>query len=378
MLASAVMLEVIIVGAGPSGLATAVCLKQGGVDFVILEREHQVGSRWRNHYERLHLHTFRNLSTLPGMAWPKGTPKYPTRQQVVDYLQAYANKFDIQPEFGQDVQSIERVNENGTWTVRTQDKTWRARTLVVAAGYNRTPHAPTWPGQDTFTGDLLHSIDYRSARTWTGKRALVVGSGNTGAEIAVDFVEHDADVSICIRGPIHLIPRDIGPLPAQYTGIALSQLPRPLADKLGVLTSKLYFGDLSKYGIVRPKKGPISMIWEDGRVPLIDIGTIDHIRSGAIKVVPGIERFTAKGCDFVDGTSSEFDVVVLATGYRGTIDEFFSGASPYLSERGYPRAHATDEPHPGLFFVGYSNPPTGLLRDINHQAKAASQLIANS
>jgi hypothetical protein len=70
-------------------------------------------------------------------------------------------------------------------------------------------------------------------------------------------------------------------------------------------------------------------------------------------------------------------VVVLATGYRGTIDEFFSGASPYLSQHGYPRAHATDEPHPGLFFIGYSNPPTGLLRDINHQAKAASQLIAN-
>jgi cation diffusion facilitator CzcD-associated flavoprotein CzcO len=273
------MLEVIIVGAGPSGLATAVCLKQGCVDFVILEREHQVGSRWRNHYERLHLHTFRNLSTLPGMAWPKGTPKYPTRQQVVDYLQAYANKFDIQPEFGQDVQSIERVNENGTWTVRTQDKTWRARTLVVAAGYNRTPHAPTWPGQDTFTGDLLQSIDYRSARTWAGKRALVVGSGNTGAEIAVDFVEHDADVSICIRGPIHLIPRDIGPLPAQYTGIALSQLPRPLADKLGVLTSKLYFGDLSKYGIVRPKKGPISMIASNALQQRVAILSTERARS---------------------------------------------------------------------------------------------------
>lgn len=364
----------VVVGAGPSGLAVAACLKKKNIDCVVLEREQHVGPRWRDHYERLHLHTFRDLSRLPHKKWPKGTPTYPSRQQVVDYLTDYAKEFDVRPEFGQDAHHIER--QNGAWRVDTKEHSWLAENLVVAAGYNRTPLVPTWPGQDSFQGDLLHSIDYRNASNWDGKKALVVGSGNTGAELAMDFVEHDAETSICIRGPIHVVPRDVGILPAQLTGIVLSKLPRGLANSIGVATSKLRFGDLSAYGIVRPEKGPISMIVEDGRVPLIDIGTIDMIRSGAIKVVPGIKRFTKTGCEFVDGTDLELDVVVLATGYSSGVESFFPSAGPYLSDKGYPKSHATDKDHPGLFFIGYSNPPTGLLRDINHQAQAIAETIA--
>ncbi len=369
------MTPALVIGAGPAGLAVSACLTKHGVEHVVLEREEQVAPRWRNHYERLHLHTFRDLSRLPHKKWKRGTPRYPSRHQVVDYMDDYARELCVEPQFGQAVELAERVN--GAWRVRTQNQTFEAESLIIATGYNRTPYLPTWPGQDAFQGDILHSHAYRNGARWKGKRVLVVGSGNSGAEIAIDLVEHGAEVAISIRGPIHFVARDVaGIVPAQIIGIALSHLPPRIADHLAVMTSKMMFGDLSSFGIRRPEMGPITQIWTQGRVPLIDVGTIELIKNGALAVFPGIERFHDGVVEFVDGRREGFDAIVLATGYRATIDEFLDDAESYVNERGYPKQLGAEAEHPGPYFVGFGNPPTGLLREINQHARAVAAKVA--
>jgi len=365
----------LVIGAGPAGLAVSACLTKHGVEHVVLEREHDVAPRWRNHYDRLHLHTFRDLSRLPHKKWKRGTPRYPSRQQVVDYMEDYARELGVVPQFGQDIQLAKRVN--GVWHVRTQNQTFEAGSLVIATGYSRTPYSPTWPGQDGFQGDILHSHAFRNGTRWKAKRVLVVGSGNSGAEIAIDLVEHSAEVAICVRGPTHYVARDVaGVVPAQIVGIALSPLPSRIADYLAVMTSKMMFGDLSSFGIRRPEMGPITQIWTLGRLPLIDVGTIELIRNGTLAVFTGIERFHEGGVEFVDGRREDFDAIILATGYRAAIDEFLDDAKSHLNERGYPKLLAAEAEHPGPYFVGFGNPPTGLLREINHHAKAVAAKVA--
>ena len=142
------------------------------------------------------------------------------------------------------------------------------------------------------------------------------------------------------------------------------------------MTSKMMFGDLSSFGIRRPEMGPITQIRTQGRVPLIDVGTIELIRKGTLTVLPAIERFHENGVELVDGRLEDFDAVILATGYRAAIDEFLAGAESLLNERGYPKLLGAEAEHPGPYFVGFGNPPTGLLREINHHAKAVAAKIA--
>ena len=367
----------LVIGAGPAGLATSACLGKHGIEHIVLERETEVAPRWRQHYERLHLHTYRNLSQLPFKRWKRGTPKYPSRQQVVDYMEEYAEELAIRPLFGQEVRRAARLD--GGWRVETTKDVFEADTLVIATGYNHTPYLPSWPGQERFRGEILHSRDYRNGAPWKGKRVLVVGSGNSGAEIALDLLEHGAQPSICIRGPIHYVARDLaGGIPAQVVGIALSHLPARVADHLAVATSKMIFGELSSFGIERPKMGPMSQIRKLGRVPLIDVGTIEAIKSGRLPVVPGIERFGPGGVQLVDGRQLEFDATVLATGYESGLERFLENAEAYLNERGYPKQLADAAVYPGPYFVGFGNPPTGLLREINLDAKAVAAEIARA
>jgi indole-3-pyruvate monooxygenase len=369
------MTPALVIGAGPAGLAVSACLTKHGVEHVVLEREDEVAPRWRNHYERLHLHTFRDLSRLPHQKWKQGTPRYPSRQQVMDYMDDYARDLCVEPHFSQAVQMAKRVD--GAWHVRTQKQTFEAESLVIATGYNRTPYSPTWPGQDGFRGEILHTHAYRNGARWRGKRVLVVGAGNSGAEIAMDLVEHGAKAAICIRGPIHFVARDVaGGIPAQIVGIALSRLPPRIADRLAVMTSKMMFGDLSSFGIRRPEMGPITQINTLGRVPLIDVGTIELIRNGTLVVFPGIERFHEGGVEFADGRHEDFDAIILATGYRATINEFLEDAESHLNERGYPKLLGAEAEHPGPYFVGFGNPPTGLLREINQHAREVAAKIA--
>lgn len=363
----------IIIGSGPAGLAMAACLQREGVPYVVLERETSLAPAWRKHYQRLHLHTVKKHSALPFRPYPKSYPKYPSRLQFIEYLEGYAEAFNIRPRFGSRV--VWAGQQNGSWCARTETEAYNAQHLIVATGYNGQPYFPEIDGLRSFEGTVLHSSDYKTGADYKGKKVLVVGCGNSGAEIAVDLHEQGAQAWMVVRGPAHVVPRDLLGTPIQVSAIMLNKLPTAVADAITGLLLKATLGDLSPYGIVRPEKGPRAMIEEEGRVPILDIGLIDLVKKGQIQVMPGISQVGAKEVTFEDGQVLPFDVIVLATGYRPQLQAFLEGAEEVLDERGYPRAQGYETEAPGLHFVGFSNPVTGLLREIGIDAKRIAAAI---
>ncbi len=369
--------DVIVIGAGPSGLATAACSRHRGLDVAVLERNEQVGSSWRNHYERLHLHTAKRYSSLPMMPWPDDVPTYPSRAQVVEYLERYATRFGVTPHFGTDVHDAH--HDGREWVVPTSRGEFRAHSLVVATGYNRVRNEPVFGDREKFRGVVLHSGSYRNGRAFRGQRALVVGAGNSGAEIALDLWESGALTAMSIRNPVHVLPRDVAGIPAQYNSIhVFARIPPRVADRLTLTLVDRIYGDLTRHGIRRPAMGPISQMLREKRVPLIDIGTVPLIQQGQIRVHRGPHAFTADGVRFEDGTEAQFDVVVLATGYRAGIDGVLRNAAPHLDTRGAPMCFGREAASPGLYFVGYRNPIIGQLYDIGLEAVRVAKRIARN
>ena len=366
--------DVVVIGAGPAGLATAACLRRAGLDPVVIEREQTVGSSWRGHYDRLHLHTAKDYSALPGMPFPHDYPTYPARAQVVSYLERYAAAMGVAPRFGVEVTRAQQVGAR--WRVETNQGDLDVASLVVATGYNRTPERPSWPGLETFPGPVVHSSDYKDGRHLQGQRVLVVGSGNSGAEIAIDLWESGAVVAMVFRSPVHVVPRDAFGQPAQRMTLLLSRLPTKVADRLSQPLRDLTVGDLSPYGIARPAIGPLELLEKTGRVPLIDIGTIALIKQGAITVYPNIAAVTDARVRFVDGRLAVFDAIVLATGYRAGLTRWLHGVDAVLDERGLPRQHGR-ETLSGLYFCGFKNPTTGALREVAIEAERIATSLAS-
>lgn len=366
--------DILVVGAGPAGLAVSACLRREGIAHQIVERESEVASRWHRHYERLHLHTIKQLSALPGQPWPADAPRYPSRRQVIDYLERYAAEHAEVPRFGVDVQRI--VRREDRFEVQTGIGPLSPRIVVVATGYNGVPNRPAWPGLDGFPGLLLHSGDYRIARPFAGKRTLVVGCGNSGAEIALDLAEQGVEVSMVVRGPVHVVPRDLFGRPSQATSVMLSGLPPAWRDAIVGPILRLAVGDLSRLGIVRPSVGPNRMITEQGRIPMLDIGTVAMIRAGRIRVRPGVDRVDGGRVRFADGSEAPFDAIILATGYATGLGRIVEGFETIADARGRPHRFGEETAIPGLYFVGFRNPPTGALREIALEAPRVAKSIA--
>lgn len=363
----------IVVGAGPSGLAVAACLRRAGHAPTVLEQRDAVGASWRRHYDRLHLHTPKSGSALPGLPFPRGAPRYPSRQQVVDYLDTYARHFGIAPHFGQRV--VDARPEGEHWRVGTDEETRRTRHLIVATGYNHEPHIPSWPGRDAYRGEVIHSADYRNGQAYRGREVVVVGFGNSGGEIAVDLCEHGARTHIAVRSPVNIVPRDVLGIPAQTISIAQQGLPPRVVDALNGAIVRLIKPDLSAFGLRRAAMGPATQIAERGRIPLIDVGTVRLVREGRIVVHPGIERFVNDGVVFADGAHLPVDAVVLATGYRPRVDTFLRGVDGMCDDDGTPLASGTVTPWPGLYFCGFKVTATGALREAGIEAQRIARLI---
>ena len=365
--------ETVIVGAGPAGLAVGAALRRVDAPFVMLERGAHVGESWRAHYERLHLHTPKRHSALPYRAFPAQYPTYPSRTQVVDYLDDYARTFELQPEFGSEVQKCTRTAE-GHWVVSTRDGEYRARNVVMASGLFQIPNRPHWPGDETFPGTIVHSKEYRNGAAFRGKRVLVVGFGNTGAEIALDLLDHGARPIIAVRGKVNVIPRDLVGIPIIVFALLCRPLPARAADAMNALTLRLAIGDLKKLGLEKRDEGPFAEIVETRQIPVLDIGTLAHIRSGAIAIRKGVASFDGSTVVFADGKREQFDAVVLATGYRSGMTNLFPQDSNILDSEGTPRGLT---PAKGLFFCGYdvSQARAGLLRHIGVEARHIAATI---
>lgn len=367
----------VVVGAGPAGLANAACLGERGVDYLILERADRVGSAWRGHYERLHLHTNKGSSELPGMGFPEGTGRYPSRQAVVDYLDAYAEHFGIEPEFGVEVTSIARDRDG--WKVRAGDREIDCECVVVTTGFTRVPNRPSWPGLDEFPGEVIHSSEYKNGEPYRGKRVLVVGFGNSGGEIAICLHEHGARPGIAVRGEVNVVPRDLLGMPILAVGISFAWMPPALADALAYPLLAPTFRRARRAGLRLHPYGVFSQIKNDLRIPLLDIGTVDLMLSGDLTLHRGVERFDGDEVVFDDGERERFDAIVLATGYKARVDEFLEAGPGVLDEDGLPRISGKPIPgNPGLYFSGFYLSPTGMLREIGLEAPVVARSVAAS
>jgi cation diffusion facilitator CzcD-associated flavoprotein CzcO len=364
--------EAIVVGAGPAGLACAANMRRLGLRATLLEKADSVASVWRRHYDRLHLHTAKWHSGLPGRPMPGSYPRYPSRAQVVDYLEDYAAHFDLCPVLDCAVQTIRR--EGSTWRVDARQQSWAAPVVVLATGWADFPHVPTWPGSDTYLGAVVHSTRYRNTGAFAGGRVLVVGFGNSGAEIALDLAEAGVEVSLSVRGPVRILPRELLGLPILSWAIAQSFLPARVADFINAPAIRLAVGPTKNLGFEIAAKGPRRMIEEDHRVPLLDVGTLARIRDGTIKVRLGIDRFTNDGVVFTDARAEPFDAVVLATGFRPDLRALLPAAQGVLDAHGMPLATGRATPEPGLFFCGQTVSATGQLREIGIEAERIARL----
>ena len=368
--------DAIIVGAGPAGLACAAAMRQHGLRVLILEKADAVAPVWRRHYDRLHLHTDRGHSGLPGLAMPRSYPRYPSRAQVVAYLESYAAHFDLRPLFDNAVHAIHR--EGSVWRVDAKQRPFAAPVVVIATGWADFPYRPRWPGVEDYQGELIHSTAYRNPSAYAGKRVLVVGFGNSGGEIALDLAEAGVEVALAVRGPVQILPRELLGLPILTWAIAQARLPARLADFINEPAIRLAVGSLKKLGLKAPAKGPRRMIEEDHRVPLLDVGTLARIRDGSIAVRGGIERFTRDGVAFVDAPAQPFDSVILATGFRPDLRTLLPDARGVFDDHGMPWLTGQATAEPGLFFCGLIASPTGQLREIGIEARRIAQLAAET
>jgi putative flavoprotein involved in K+ transport len=349
-------------------------LRQYGEHAVVIERG-DVGAAWTTRYDRLHLHTVRWLSGLPGYRMPREFGKWPSRDRVVEYLRRYADHSGVAVRTGVEVERLER--ELAAWKVVTTESAIEAERVVIATGHSNVPYLPDWPG--TFAGEIVHSADYRNPAPYVGKRVLVVGAGNSGAEIAVDLVDGGAaDVLLAVRRPPSIVRRDTFGFPSQLLGIATSRLPVSVVDRIAGTIRRVFIPDLTPYGLPAPVR-PYSAFLRRRVIPILDVGLIDAVRSDRIRVVGALERFADGAAVLADSTRLEVDVVIAATGYRAALEPLV-GHLGVLDGRGEPLVHGAQEhpEAPGLHFVGYQVTLGGMLRLVGIQAKQLARAVAAS
>jgi cation diffusion facilitator CzcD-associated flavoprotein CzcO len=249
--------DVAIIGAGPAGISVALSLRDRGITALLIDRADAVGSSWRNRYDRLRLNTGRQFSHLPGRPFPKGTPTFPSRDQVVEHLETHVREGAVELRLDTTVQRIDR--HDGARRLRTSTGDIDASHVVVATGYMHTPHIPDWPGRDGFTGELSHSYEYRNPMPYAGKQVMVIGSGSSGMEIAHDLTTGGAaKVWMTVRSPPNVMLRG-GPagLPGDVIATPLYHAPPRVADAIARFGRRRLLGDLTEFGLPIPEEGPL-------------------------------------------------------------------------------------------------------------------------
>ena len=366
------MVNTLIVGASAAGLSCAAQLKRAGVPFEIVEKHANVGQAWRNHYHRLHLHTNKSASNLPYKKFPNNVSKYPSREEVIQYLEQYCSDMEISPRFNTTVQHIEQ--SNGTWLTKTDRGVIESHSLIICTGNTNLPKEVVKPGMETFPGKIIHSSQYKNGKEFKGKQVLVVGFGNSACEIAICLHEHGAFPSMSVRSPVNVIPRDILGIPVLKLGILMSNLPPRMADTINKPLMGLLVGDIEKYGLKKLPYGPMEQIAKNRSVPLLDIGTMDLIKAGSIKIFGDILAIEGSHVQFLRD-SVQFDAIIFATGYKTGLEEIISLDQKRLEDIRLSIRKRKLLGVDDLYFCGFHVSPSGMLREINLESQIIAEAI---
>jgi putative flavoprotein involved in K+ transport len=399
--------QVVVVGAGAAGLSVAAMLKRRSVEPLLLERTDQVASSWRLRYDSLRLNTPRLTSTLAGYRMPRRYGRWPTRDDVIQYLEEYARRHELRIQFGAELSRVEALDDSMAtglekapdditagglgevpptdtprWLLKTSQGEIATRFAVFATSHDADPKLPEWPGREGFTGELIHSAAYRNPKPFKGKEVLVVSARNTGSEIAYELAANGGcRVWTSMRTPPSVFPREWLGYPLNYSTVSLESLPNVVLDQTGFLVQRMIYGDLAKYGIPRAPLGVQSTTKTRHVSALIDAGFVEALKEGKLELVSAVDRFDGPEVVLADGTRLRPQVVIAATGYSrnlpgivghlGVLDEYgvpvLNGKA--IRSREHPRA-------PGLFFNGYYASSAGQLRFMRIDGRRIARAIA--
>jgi cation diffusion facilitator CzcD-associated flavoprotein CzcO len=383
---------VLIVGGGHAGLSIAACLKALGVDALIVDRHARIGDNWRKRYHALTLHNQIHVNHLPYMPFPPGWPTYIPKDKLAGWFEAYAESMELDFRTGTEClgAAYDRQAERWSVSLRKADgstRTLRPRHIVVATGVSGIPHVPDIPGLRNFSGRVVHSHQYDDATEWSGRSALVIGTGTSGHDIAQDLHSSGARVTLVQRSPTLILNIEPsaqlvyalyseGP-PLEDCDLLTASMPlalmkashRTWAEQSRKLDKKL-LDDLARAGFridEEDETGWQFKYLQRGGGYYFNVGCSDLIVEGKIPVVqlPDIEAFVARGAKKKDGGVIPADLIVLATGYLGLealLRRLFGDA---VAERVGPvwgfdqdaqelRAMWTRTGQPGLWFIAGS------------------------
>jgi cation diffusion facilitator CzcD-associated flavoprotein CzcO len=368
--------EALVVGGGAAGLAVAQALAKAGIGVRLLEAAPRLGESWRRRHKHLTLNSHRDLSVLPGVTYPAGTPAFPKREAVIDLFEAFARLHGLSIDHDTAVERIDRAGDR--WEARAAGRTYRARHVVVATGRDRVPFIPAWPGRETYTGRLLHSADFGEAADYRGKSVLVSGAGNSGFDVLNHLIRAETGrLWLSARHAPAVLPKRVANLAVHKNATWLVKLPVGVADRVIGATQRLSFGDLGKLGLPPAAGGAASRMKADSIAIATDDGAVAAIRAGRVAVVPVIGGFEGGRVLFEDGSTLSPDVVIAATGYRTGL-EGMVGHLGVLDPRGRPRFNGgeNDPALPGLWFTGMRADLRGCFANAIDKAQAIARGIA--
>lgn len=310
-----------VIGAGPHGLSALKALLQCGLDADCFEREADLGGNWNYHgshsrvYRSTHLISTKPFTQFPDFPMPDDYPDYPSHWQVHEYFKRYAEHFGLNEHitFKAEVVAVEPVGDRWRVTVKVgrSKKTYEYAGVVIANGHNWSAKMPSYPGQEVFQGQIIHSAQYKGPEVLDGKRVLVVGAGNTGCDVAVESAQHAKETWHSTRRGYYYNPKYAFGRPSDQTADLLLalRLPLPVRRVLFGATLRLTVGDLTRYGL----KKPDHKFFETH--PIVNQQLVYYVGHGDIHPKPDIDHFTEDFVVFTDGTSANVDLVVFCTGY---------------------------------------------------------------
>jgi cation diffusion facilitator CzcD-associated flavoprotein CzcO len=373
-----------VIGAGPCGLTALKNVLQAGCrNVVCYEESSGIGGNWAftddphraSVYECSHTISSRRMLSFDDFPMPVGYPDFPSHRQLLAYFTDYARAFRLSPHIrlGSHVEQCALAGD-GRWTVRvTANGETRAEifdSVLVCSGHHREAFIPEYPG--TFTGEIVHSAAYKRPEVFRGRRVLVVGAGNSAADIAVDVARLAARAALSMRAGTYFLPKLVfgQPIDVVYA-FWKNKVPAPLFQSALKLWLRLAVGRWDDYGLQAPTHAPLE------KHPIVSSSVLDALRHGRLVPRCGIERYDRRTVHFTDGTQEEFDAIIMGTGFRtsfpflpGRVADWDMTTPPPLYLK---MMHPTI---PNLFFIGLFQPIGCIWRLADYQARIAALQIS--